>query len=251
MRVGGGARRDLFMSNPLAGRRALVTGGTRGIGAAIAKRLRDSGANVTVTGTSSTGEPPPGCELRAVDFTDGLATEGFAEEISGWDVTILVNNAGINVIDRFEEIDPADFDRIQQVNVRAPLLLCQAVLPGMRRAGWGRIVNISSIFGKISREWRASYSASKFALDGMTIALAVEVASQGILANCVSPGFIDTDLTRNILGEDGIAELAGEVPMRRLGTPSEVAELVGWLAGPANTYLTGQNIAIDGGFSRI
>jgi 3-oxoacyl-[acyl-carrier protein] reductase len=239
------------MNGSLAGRRALVTGGARGIGAAIAERLRDAGAVITVTGTSPGGEPPQGCSFAAVDFADAPATERFAAEIAAWDLEILVNNAGINKIDRFQEIDPADFNRIQQVNVRAPFLLSRAVVPGMRQRGWGRIVNIASIFGKISRELRASYSASKFALDGMTVALAAEVAADGILVNCVSPGFIDTDLTRSILGEAGMAELAAQVPIRRLGTPPEVAELVVWLAGPDNTYLTGQNIAIDGGFSRI
>jgi 3-oxoacyl-[acyl-carrier protein] reductase len=189
--------------------------------------------------------------VRTVDFADAEATEQFAGEIAGEGVTVLVNNAGINTIDLFEEIDPADFDRIQQVNVRAPLLLCQAVLPEMRRSGWGRIVNISSIFGQISRARRASYSASKFALDGLSLALAAEVAAEGILVNCVSPGFVDTDLTRSVLGEAGIAELTAQVPIGRLAKPAEVAELVAWLVGPANTYLTGQNIAIDGGFSRV
>jgi 3-oxoacyl-[acyl-carrier protein] reductase len=239
------------MSGALGGRRALVTGGTRGIGWAIAERLVGAGAAVTVTGAHPGGAPPEGCEVRTVDFADAEATEQFAGEIAGEGVTVLVNNAGINTIDLFEEIDPADFDRIQQVNVRAPLLLCQAVLPEMRRSGWGRIVNISSIFGQISRARRASYSASKFALDGLSLALAAEVAAEGILVNCVSPGFVDTDLTRSVLGEAGIAELTAQVPIGRLAKPAEVAELVAWLVGPANTYLTGQNIAIDGGFSRV
>jgi 3-oxoacyl-[acyl-carrier protein] reductase len=125
------------------------------------------------------------------------------------------------------------------------------LIPGMRARGWGRIVNISSIFGKVSREFRAVYSTSKFGLDGMTAALAAEVAADGILANCVAPGFIDTDLTRRILGEKGIAELVDRIPIKRLGTPEEIAALVVWLAGPENTYLSGQNIAIDGGFTRV
>jgi 3-oxoacyl-[acyl-carrier protein] reductase len=130
-------------------------------------------------------------------------------------------------------------------------MLCRAVVPGMRARRYGRIVNVSSVFGSITKEQRAAYSASKFGLDGMTAALAVEVADENVLANCVAPGFIETDLTREVLGQAGMDELAGRVPIRRLGQPEEVAALVGWLASEENTYLTGQNVLIDGGFSRI
>jgi len=130
-------------------------------------------------------------------------------------------------------------------------VFCQAVLPGMKEKGWGRIVNISSIFGKLARSQRASYCTSKFALDGMTAALAAEVAEFNILANCVAPGYIETDLTRNVLGEKGMEELIPKIPMKRLGTPEEIAKFVTWLAGPENTYISGQNIAIDGGYTRV
>jgi 3-oxoacyl-[acyl-carrier protein] reductase len=235
----------------LSGRSALVTGGTRGIGAAIADRLLAEGAVVTVTGTSRGGAGPAGTAFRAVDFTDIEATEQFVAEVAALDFDILVNNAGINKIGPFADIDPQDFDRIQRVNVRAPFRLCQAVIPHMRKQAWGRIVTVSSIFGVISREYRAPYSASKFAVDGMTVALAAEVAQNGILANCVAPGFIDTDLTRNVLGEQGMAELASRVPARRLGLAEEVAALVVWLCSPENSYVSGQNLIIDGGFARV
>jgi NAD(P)-dependent dehydrogenase (short-subunit alcohol dehydrogenase family) len=235
----------------LGGRRALVTGGTRGIGRAIAERLCRDGATVTVTGRAPEGQAPEGCAFRAVDFSDHAAIERFAQEVAALDLDILINNAGINVIAPFADVDPADFDRIQDVNVRAPFLLCRAVVPGLRRKGWGRIVNVASIFGVVSKELRGPYSASKFALDGMTAALAAEVAADGILANCVSPGFIDTALTRRVLGEAGIAELVARVPLRRLGQPHEIAALVAWLAGPENTYISGQNLIIDGGFTRV
>jgi len=235
----------------LSGRSALVTGGTRGIGAAIADRLLAEGAVVTVTGTSRGGAGPAGTAFRAVDFTDIEATEQFVAEVAALDFDILVNNAGINKIGPFADIDPQDFDRIQRVNVRAPFRLCQAVIPHMRKQSWGRIVTVSSIFGVISREYRAPYSASKFAVDGMTVALAAEVAQNGILANCVAPGFIDTDLTRNVLGEHGMAELASRVPARRLGLAEEVAALVVWLCSPENSYVSGQNLIIDGGFARV
>jgi NAD(P)-dependent dehydrogenase (short-subunit alcohol dehydrogenase family) len=233
----------------VSARRALVTGGTRGIGEAIAARLVADGLEVTVTGSTVDSRQSTVFDFAAVDFSDRAATEEFAS--SGLEFDVLVNNAGINKIAPFAEIDPADFDRIQEVNVRAPMLLCRAVLPHMRSRGWGRIVNVSSIFGVISREQRASYSTSKFGLDGLTAALAAEVAADGILANCVAPGFVDTDLTRRVLGEDGMRELAEAVPARRLAKPEEIAAFVAWLAGPENTYVSGQNMVIDGGFSRI
>lgn len=239
------------MSAPLAGRRALVTGATRGIGAAIAERLLREGARVLATGTRPNGNAPPGAEYFAVDFTDDPAVAALAVEVEQGGFDIVVNNAGINKIGPFDELDPADFDRIQRVNVRAPFLLCRAALPYMRRQRWGRIVNISSIFGRVSKELRAPYSASKFALDGMTAALAAEVASEGVLANCIAPGFIDTELTRRVLGEEGMRELAERVPMRRLGQPAEIAAFVAWLVGPENTYVSGQNLVIDGGFTRV
>jgi 3-oxoacyl-[acyl-carrier protein] reductase len=237
-------------TSTLKGRTALVTGGTRGIGAAIAARLQAEGADVVITGRNAV-ETRPGIQYRAADFVDRPALEAFARRLRDEKVDILVNNAGINVIAPFERIDVADFDRIQSVNVRAPFLLCQAVVPWMSKQGWGRIVNIGSVFGIVSKEQRAAYSASKFALDGLTTALAAEVASSGVLANCVSPGFIETDLTLRVLGAEGMAEMTAKVPMKRLGKPEEVAALVAWLAGPDNTFISGQNIVIDGGFCRV
>ncbi len=239
------------MSGPLAGHSALVTGGPRGIGAAISRRFLDDGASVIITGTRKETKTARGFSYFAVDFTDRAAVEAFAKEVAGWGIDILVNNAGINKIGPFEQFNLEDFETIQEVNVRAPFLLCRAVLPGMRRKRWGRIVNICSVWGKIGKEFRGPYSTSKFALDGMTSALAAEVGADGILANCVSPGFIDTELTRSILGDAGIAELVARVPLGRLGKPEEIASFVAWLVGPENTYISGQNIAVDGGFTRV
>jgi 3-oxoacyl-[acyl-carrier protein] reductase len=232
-------------------KKALVTGATRGIGWAIAERLLSEGAQVIGTGTQNDGIVPKGCNYQAVDFTDISATEEFAAEITEANIDILINNAGINKIAPFTDIELNDFSRLHQVNVVAPVLLCQALVPSMREKGWGRIVNIASIWGKKGKEQRGAYAATKFALDGVTAALAAEVASDGILANCVSPGFIDTELTRRVLGEDGIQKLVAQVPLGRLGKPEEIATFVAWLAGPENTYISGQNLSIDGGFSRV
>jgi len=164
---------------------------------------------------------------------------------------VLINNAGINKNAPFTEIEPNTFQLIQQVNVFAPFILCQAAIPSMKCKGWGRIVNVSSIWGKICMAGRASYSASKFALDGMTTTLAVEHAADGIIANSIAPGFIDTDLTHSMLGEKGIQTLVSKVPSGRLGKVEEIARFVLWLASEENTFISGQNIAIDGGFTRV
>ena len=236
---------------PLGGRSAVVTGATRGIGRAIAERLLADGAAVIATGRSEGGSGPPGSRYAAVSFDEPDSLDAFAATLARLEPDILVNNAGINKLAPFAEIDPADFARIQQVNVTAVFRLCQAVVPAMRRRRWGRIVSVTSIWGKVSRTGRGSYSTSKFALDGLTAALAAEVAADGVLVNSVAPGFIDTELTRRVLGVQGMQEVAAQVPIRRLGQPSEIAAFVAWLVGPENTYVSGQNIAIDGGFTRV
>ncbi len=231
--------------------RAVVTGATRGIGYAIAERLLKDGLEVIATGTSENAEYPIGAIYYPVDFLNDDSVATFVEFLKQQQVDVLVNNAGINKIGEFATIDVDDFDRILRVNLRTPFQLCQAVIPYMKENNWGRIVNLTSIFGNISKEYRASYSSSKFGLDGMTAALAAEVSEFGILANSVGPGFIDTDLTRSVLGDRGIAEIKKGIPMKRLGRIDEIASLVSWLVSKENTYISGQNIMIDGGFSRV
>jgi 3-oxoacyl-[acyl-carrier protein] reductase len=237
----------------LTGRRALVTGGTRGIGAAIARMFAGAGAEVVATGSSDTSiaraTAVPGVELLAVDLVDAVATEAFANKMAARGFDILVNNAGINKIALAGDLALADWDRIQAVNVRAPMVLCRALVRGMAERGYGRIVNISSVFGDVSRSQRASYTTSKYALRGLTRTLALDYASRGVLVNAVAPGFIDTELTRTVLGEAGMRAIAERVPMGRLGNVEEIARVVTFLASEANSYLTGQHIVVDGGYT--
>ena len=239
------------MSQILIGKKALVTGGTRGIGKSIAKKLVSEGAEVSVTGTQSDGQGPDGTTYLQVNFSEPGQTAALTKIIASKSFDILINNAGINILSPIADIDLDDFESVQRVNVTAPMSLCKAAIPSMKDKGWGRIINISSIWGNISKEFRGPYSASKFAIDGLTAAISAEVAQFGILANCVSPGFIATDLTVKNLGEKGMIEMAAQVPIRRLGQPEEIAEFVCWLASPKNTYISGQNICIDGGFTRV
>jgi len=231
--------------------RAVVTGATRGIGYSIAERLLKDGLEVIVTGTKKNGKYPAGSSYYQVDFLDEDSTNKFINFLKKQQINILVNNAGINKISEFSSIDINDFDRILRINLRAPFQICQAVIPYMEKIKWGRIVNLTSVFGNISKEYRAAYSSSKFGLDGMTVALAAEVSEKGILANSVGPGVIDTDMTREVLGDSGINKLKGQIPMKRLGQVSEIASLVSWLVSNENTYMTGQNLMIDGGFTRV
>ena len=229
-----------------------MTGASRGIGAALARAFRAEGARVIGTRTGAHSNDDGSCqEWIDADFARMNDIHSCADDARRCAPDILVNNAGINKISPFTDIDPEDFLRIQQVNVFAPFLLCQAAIPGMKERRWGRIVNIASVWGKVSKRYRASYSASKFALDGLTVSLAAEYAADGILANCVSPGIINTELTQRVLGEDGIRDIVTSIPSKRLGEADEIARLVLWLASDENTYLAGQNIAIDGGFTRV
>jgi len=235
----------------MALKRALVTGGTRGIGAAISRELASLGVEVIVTARSTESCAHSQFVCHTIDFSDVDATQTFIKQVAQMSIDVLVNNAGINIISPFSSIVRKEFEVVQRVNLTAPMNLCQAVLPHMRAQRWGRIVNVTSIWAEVSKEQRASYSASKFGLVGLTKALAAEVARDGILANCVSPGVIETELTQNILGDDGIEALRREIPIGRLGRPEEIASLVGFLASEKNSYISGQAIIIDGGFVSV
>ncbi len=227
---------SLFKSAMTATRKVLVTGGARGIGKAIADRFRKSGYTVLTPSRSE------------VDLSDLSAVQVFASGEAASGIDILVNNAGENKPLRLEEIEPADLQRILTVNVAAAFLLARYLGVRMAERGWGRIVNISSVYSMVSRERRSMYSTSKSALNGLTRALAVELGPRNVLVNSVCPGFVDTDLTRQNNTPEEIANLCALVPLRRLATVQEVADFAYFLGSEENTYVTGQSLAIDGGF---
>lgn len=230
-------------------KKALVTGGTRGIGAAIALELESLGHEVIVTGTKDIEHLAGATAYLKVDFSDLEETRRFIEEVSKMPIDILVNNAGINKTGLSGEIEMEDWDRIQRVNLRGPMALSRALVSGMGTRGYGRIVNITSIFGHVSKAGRVSYSTSKFGLLGITKAMALDYAKENVLINGLAPGFIDTELTRKILSVEQIEELVAHVPMGRLGKPEEIAKMVAFLTSEDNTFMTGQNIIVDGGFT--
>jgi len=234
----------------------VITGGTRGIGAAIAELFHKSGATVIATGTEAKSisrlNTKSGGELtyKRLDFASDESVNTFLDDIRKMGrVDVLINNAGVNKIDTVDKIKTSDWDWINTVNLRGPFLLTREIASMMKAHNYGRIVNISSIFGTISKEKRAAYSTTKWGLVGLTKAVALDLAPFNILVNAVSPGFVDTELTRKILGVDEMEALRGQIPQGRLGNPEEIAQLVLFLASNANTYLTGQNIVIDGGFT--
>ncbi len=228
----------------------LVTGSTRGIGQAIARHFKSQGWYVIGSGTKPMDVPEYLDQYFNCDLSQDQELENFVKQVNNLEVDTLINNAGININDEFLNIKKQDFEKIQTVNVYAPFRLSQGVLPYMLKNNWGRIVNISSVWGKISKAGRGSYSASKFGIDGLTLAMANEFAQQGILCNCIAPGFIDTEMTWRNLGISGVEKMLELVPIRRLAKVEEVANLAYILGSENNTYISGQNIAIDGGFTR-
>jgi 3-oxoacyl-[acyl-carrier protein] reductase len=220
-------------------RRALVTGGRRGIGAAIVTEFERCGIAVLA---------PPREEL---DLSDASSVERYlaGRRQENEPVDILVNNAGINVINALEDIAQDSWLSMLQVNLSAPFRLAQALAPGMRKRGWGRIINISSIFGIVTRQQRAAYSATKAALAGLTRTLAVELGRDNVLVNCVAPGYVETELTRQNNSSEELERIANTIPLGRLAQPREIAKLVSFLCGEDNTYITGQVLIADGGFT--
>lgn len=230
-------------------RKALVTGGTRGIGLSCVEILAKRGFDVYYTGRS---EPVNGFDgfLKA-DFSTREGISDFCLKISEIKIDVLVNNAGVNNPKPLSEIDFPDIDWAFNINLIAPLNITKSVVPHMIQNKWGRVINIGSILGEISREFRSIYSITKSGLVGMTRAHSAEFAKFGVLVNCVAPGYLDTDLTRKNLGPLGMQEISKQIPVGHLGSPSDIAEIVSHLASESSSFTTGQVFTVDGGFLAV
>jgi 3-oxoacyl-[acyl-carrier protein] reductase len=220
------------------GRVALVTGASRGIGRAVAVRLEELGARVLA---------PPRAEL---DLADPEATDRYLASIE-YPIDILVNDAGVNWLAGLDETDDDLLRNTLEVNLLAPLRLCRALAPGMAERGWGRIVNISSVWAVVTKARRLPYIVSKSGINGLTRAIAVEYGSKGVLVNAVAPGFVLTEMTTQNNTPEELEAIATGVPLRRLAKPEEIAELIAFLASSRNSFMTGQVVVCDGGYSIV
>lgn len=236
----------------------LVTGASRGIGKQIALDFLRCGAKLIVTATH------PGKELELVtqfgretifipvDFSNEKSTKSFLEKISRFEkIDVCINNAGLSRHKSLEKITTEDWDITHDVNLKAPFSVIQAVARIMKRNSYGRIVNISSIWGHITMSERIAYTSAKFGLRGLTVSAAAELAKDNILVNSVSPGITLTDMVKNNFHPTKLQALAESIPLGRLAEPFEISRLVLFLASSLNTYLTAQSIVIDGGYSII
>jgi len=242
------------------GKAVLVTGGTAGIGKAIALRFAKEGASVAIFGTNaeraeqvlaemgSYAQPDQKFFSKLVDVADKKAIDAAITETTealGF-IEILINNAGITRDSLLMKMTEEDWDLVIAVNLKSVYNLSQAVIRPMLKARKGKIVNISSVVGLMGNGGQTNYAAAKAGMIGMTKALAKEAASRGICVNCIAPGFIQTPMT-DVLTDEQKAAIFKQIPMGRLGLPEEIAEAVLFLSGPGANYITGQTLTVDGG----
>ncbi len=237
------------------GKVTLVTGATRGIGAAIAQTLAVSGAQVIGTATTTEGAArisealaPHGGRGVCLNVTDAAAIEAVLKDIEAREgpVAILVNNAGITRDTLLMRMKDEDWDAVQETNLKAVFRLCRAVSRNMIKARWGRIVNIGSVVGSMGNAGQVNYAAAKAGLIGLTKSMAAELGSRGITVNLVAPGFIDTDMTQ-ALPEAQRSQIIERIPAGRLGTPADIAHAVRFLCEEGAGYVTGVTLHVNGG----
>ena len=239
----------------LQGEIVLVTGASRGIGAAIADELAAQGATVIGTATSESGAAAIAGRLassgghgRALDVTDAAAVEALVEAIGKefGSISILVNNAGITRDNLLMRMKEEDWQAILDTNLTSVYRTSKAVMRGMMKARKGRIINIASVIGVTGNAGQANYAAAKAGIIAFSKSLAKEIGSRGVTVNVVAPGFIDTDMTR-AMPQEAKDALVGQIALGRLGEPADIARTVAFLAGPAASYITGETLHVNGG----
>lgn len=250
------------MKIDFTGKTALITGATRGIGKAIADCLFEAGATLILTGTKQAEidelnkfNATKGIKNRTylqADFSDQDSIRKFLNSLDAYDrIDICVNNAGVNKIDDFIDVDFQDFRWMTEINMNVPFQILQTVGSKMIQNNYGRVVNIASIWSVITRPGRSMYTATKNALVGLTKTLAVEWASNNVLVNALSPGFTLTELTKTTNTPEQLQDIEKLIPAKRMAAPEEMARVVAFLCSDLNTYLTGQNITVDGGYTNV